>query len=444
MSDQPLVNDILITNATVLTLDPDRPGPINDGYLLVRDTIIQALGPMAELPATIRARQTIAGNNCLVIPGLVNCHTHAAMTLFRGLADDLELMTWLNQHIFPAEAKSVTQDMVYWCSKLAALEMIRAGITCIADGYFHEDQAVRAFRDTGLRAVAAQGVIDFPAPGVPDPAENVATAARFIDTWQGKDPLITPAIFCHSPYTCAGETIKKAKAAARAGKAPFFIHLAETRAEADRLRAEHGVSPLNYLAGLGVLDRDTVCVHCVWLEPEDLAILTKSRAGVSVCTTSNMKLAAGIAPLPEMLDLGIPVGLGTDGSASNNTLDLFREMDRTAKLHKVSKKNPTLLPAGQLLAMASSGGARVLGLGERIGSLAPGKQADLVMIDLSRPHLTPFYHPDLLVYGAGGGDVHTVIINGRVVLANRAFRNVDQEETMEQVRRLARRLTRSA
>lgn len=433
-------HDILINNVTLLPHPGEQEELIANGFLSIKGGNISALGPMAELPAAITAKKTIDGAGCLLMPGLVNTHTHAPMTLFRGLADDLPLMTWLNEHIFPAEAKSVNPEMVYWCSKLAAAEMILAGTTTVADGYFLEDRVAQAFADCGLRAVAAQGVIDFPAPGVPDPTQNIAVAAQFVDDWQNRNDLITPAVFCHSPYTCSADTLKRAKDIARQKNVKLFVHVAETKAEVEQLQEQHGTTPVRYLDSLGILDRDTICVHCVWLDEEEIAILAQRGTGVSTCPQSNMKLGSGIAPLKELLKRNIPVGLGTDGCASNNTLDLFREMDLCAKLHKVKELDPTALPAGQILQMATWRGAEVLGLQEKIGSLAPGKTADLVLLDLQQPHLQPFYSQDLLVYAANGSDISTVIINGRLVLENRRILTFDVQEVMERVRELANNL----
>ena len=430
-------NDILIINATLLPLSATMPEMIQHGYLAVKDGKIKALGPMTDLADEDGADTIIDGSGHLVMPGLVNTHTHAAMSLFRGLADDLELMTWLNEHIFPAEAKSVNPEMVYWCSKLAAAEMILAGTTTVADGYFLEDSAAEAFTDCGIRSVVAQGVIDFPAPGVPDPAQNVEAAAHFIDRWQAKNKLIIPAIFCHSPYTCSPDTLKKAKEAARRKNARLFIHVAETKAEIQQIQEQHNTTPVRYLANLGILDKDTICVHCVWLDEGDIAILAKSGTKVSTCPQSNMKLGSGIAPLSKMLAAGISVGLGTDGCASNNTLDLFSEMDICAKLHKVKDLDPTALPAKTVLEMATTGGATALGLADQIGSLSPGKKADVILLDLMQPHLQPFYHAYPLVYAANGADVSTVIIDGKIVMQDRQVLTFDVKEAMLKVRKLA-------
>ncbi len=406
-------------------------------YVAIKDGKIAALGPMADLTDAGEADTIIDGSGQLVMPGLINTHTHAPMTLFRGLADDLPLMAWLHEHIFPAEAKSVNPEMVYWCSKLAAAEMILSGTTTVADGYFLEDSVAEAFSDCSIRSVVAQGVIDFPAPGVPDPSQNVFVAEKFIERWQDKSGLLTPAVFCHSPYTCSPETLKRAKEMAHQKNVKLFIHLAETRTEVEQIQEQHGTTPVRYLERLGLLDKDTICIHCVWLEQEEIEILARTGAQVSTCPQSNMKLGSGIAPLQEMLAAGISVGLGTDGCASNNRLDMFYEMDLCAKLHKVKALEPTALPAERVLKMATADGAGILGLEKDIGSLESGKKADIILINCNQPHLQPFYHPDLLVYAANGGDVTTAIIDGKLVMLNRKILTFDVDEAMTKVRKLA-------
>ncbi|RWX51026.1 5-methylthioadenosine/S-adenosylhomocysteine deaminase [Candidatus Electrothrix marina] len=366
----------------------------------------------------------------------MNGHCHAAMTLFRGLADDLSLADWLNNHIFPAEAKHVTPDMVYWCSKLAAAEMILSGTTTVADGYFHEHHAAKAFADVGLRAVAAQGVIDFPAPGVPDPQEKINHAAEFLSQWRDH-PLVSPAVFAHSPYTCSPKTLVAAKELARSEKTLFFIHVAETEQEADMIQGNPGDSPVRHLHKLGVLDSETVCIHAIWLDEQDLDILAETGAAAVVCPQSNLKLASGTAPLRAMLARGIRVGIGTDGAASNNRLDLFREMDICAKLHKLRDLDPVAVPVAQIINMATGGGASVLGLQKKIGRLEEGKHADIILLNLDAPHLQPVHGSDLPVYAAQGSDVQTVLINGTPVMQNRKILSFDLNETLEQVRRLA-------
>jgi 5-methylthioadenosine/S-adenosylhomocysteine deaminase len=430
-------SDILIINSTILPLASGMPELIPNGYLAIKDGKIKALGAIADLTAAREADTIIDGSGHLLMPGLVNTHTHAPMTLFRGMADDLPLMVWLHEHIFPAEARSVNPEMVYWCSKLAAAEMILSGTTCVADGYFLEDNVAEAFIESGMRSVVAQGVIDFPAPGVSDPGRNVAAAATFIERWQDRNSLLTPAIFCHSPYTCSAKTLQQAKETARQKNVKLFVHLAETKAEVEQMQEQQGTSPVRYLERIGILDRDTVCIHCVWLEEEEIEILARTGTKISTCPQSNMKLGAGIAPLKKMLESGIAIGLGTDGCASNNRLDLFYEMDICAKLHKVKDHDPTALPAATVLQMATLGGANVLGLGNTIGSLTPGKQADVILLDVNQPHLQPFYHPGLVVHAASGADVTTVIIAGKLVMRNKKILTFDVAQAMAEVGKLA-------
>jgi 5-methylthioadenosine/S-adenosylhomocysteine deaminase len=424
---------ILITNVTLFTA-PDSPLCCNQ-WLLCQDGCIHSFGSMDSAPVSAGAA-LIDGTDKLLMPGLINAHNHCAMTLFRGLADDLELGEWLNDHIFPAEAAHVNPDMVYWCTKLAAAEMILSGTTTVADGYFHEDQAARALLESGMRAVPAHGIVDFPAPGVPDPGKNIAAVERFLNEWQDIDDRITPAVFAHSPYTCSPQTLQRAKKLATQYRVPFFIHIAESRHEQQMIMEPRGASPIRHLAALGLLDADTVLIHCVWLDDEDRRIIQESGAGVVVCPQSHFKLASGIAETSEMDSMGIPVGIGTDGSASNNSLDLFREMDILAKSQKVHTLDATAMPARRVLAAATESNARILGLA-RLGRIAPGFKADMILLDMKQPHLQPFYNSDFLVYSGSGADVETVIINGRVILKERRLLSFDLDECMAEVRKLA-------
>jgi 5-methylthioadenosine/S-adenosylhomocysteine deaminase len=433
-----LTADLLLINAMVLP-ELGSATSIDPGYVAVRDGRIAQLGPMADLGAVL-AREVIDARGGVVLPGLVNGHCHAAMTLFRGLADDLPLMTWLQDHIFPAETRSVNPEMVYWCTRLAAAEMLLSGTTTVADGYFCMEEAARAFSEAGMRAVVAQGIIDFPAPGVPDPADNIAAAAGFIDGWLGRDPLITPALFAHSPYTCSAKTLRAAKELARSRGVVLFIHVAETRDEQGLIRDPQGPSPVRHLDALGILDEGTVCVHCVWADDEDLDILARRGASIVICPQSHLKLASGTVPLKEMLAKRIKVALGTDGAASNNSLDLFREMDVCAKVQKLRDLDPVAVRAGEVLRMATAMGARVLGFAGQCGVLKPGAPADLIVVDRQQPHLQPFFGPDLLVYSARGSDVRTVIVGGRLVVRDGTLLTIDLAETMARVRELAQPL----
>ncbi len=429
--------DHLIHNALVLPLETSSP-PIFPGFVAVKGSAIAAVGRGAQPDDLPPAREALDANGGLVLPGLVNTHCHAPMVWFRGLADDLPLEAWLTKKIFPAEAGWLNEDKVYEGTLLAAAEMIRGGITTVADGYFYEHQVRRALDRAGLRAVAAQGLVDFPFPGVPDPKDNLKAAARFLDTAGEVSDLITSAIFCHSPYTCGPDTLKGAKALTRKARVPFFIHLAETRREVEDLKAQTGLSPAAYLDSLGILDEQTVAVHAVWLNPDDLDILARRGVRVSHCPESNLKLASGCAPIPELLARGVAVGLGTDGAASNNNLDLFGEMSLAARLHKVWQGDPTVLPAQEVVALATRQGARVLGLEDRVGTLAPGKQADLIVVDLDQAHLTPLYDPcSHLVYAAGSADVRHVMVAGRWLMRDRRLLTLDWREIAARARSYA-------
>jgi len=433
--------DCLIHNAQVLTMAPGA-GPLAPGYVAVQGGKIAALGQVKALPDLPAARERLDAQGALLLPGLVNTHCHAPMVWFRGLADDLPLQQWLTEFIFPAEAGWLDAEKVYLGALLAAAEMIRGGVTTVADGYFFEAAVRRAFHDAGLRAVVAQGVVDFPAPGVPDPARNLEVAADFLDSGAAFRDQLTSGVFCHSPYTCGPETLKRAKDLTRARAAPFFLHLAETREEVADLKRRTGRSPAAYLDHLGLLDDLTVAVHAVWLPPPDLEILAQRGVKVSHCPESNLKLAAGVAPIPALLQLGVTVGLGTDGATSNNNLDLWGEMSLTARLHKVWGRDPTLMPAAQVAALATREGARVLGLGDTTGTLEIGKAADLIVVDLGQPHLTPLYDPfSHLVYAARAADVRHVMVGGRWLLSHRQFTTLDWPALAASVRDHCRDLT---
>ena len=408
--------DLLIHNAVIVTVNPDFD-IIRNGVIGIKDGLIQRVQAGGEDAADCPASEYIDATGGIVMPGLVNAHTHLPMSLFRGLADDLTLASWLNEHIFPAESRHITPETVRTGTLLSCLEMLLGGVTTCCDGYFYEDAAAEAILETGIRAVAAQGVIDFPAPGAPDPSRNVEIATAFVENWRHRSPFVTPSIFCHSPYTCSAETLKKAKQAANRLGALFQIHVAETRNERDQSLAATGASPVAYLDSLGVLDENTLAIHAVWVDENDMEILARRRVNIAHTPESNMKLAAGISPVPRMLENGLTVGLGTDGCASNNNLDLFGEMDMAAKLHKVTANDPTVMNARTVVRMATIMGARAIGLGDMTGSLEPGKQADIIIIDIRKPSLTPMYHPEShLVYAVRGADVRDVLVAGRVLV----------------------------
>ena len=428
-------SDTVIYNGIIVTVNRDFD-IIENGYLCIKDRKIASIGKTDDNPMP-DAHTMIDAKGGIVLPGLINTHTHLPMTLFRGLADDLPLMEWLNDHIFPAEASRINDASARLGALLGCAELLLSGTTTCCDGYFHEDAVAQAILESGMRGVAAQGIIDFPAPGVPDPAKNIDIVLEYITQFQGVSPRLYPAIFCHSPYTCSKETLIKAKDVARQNNLLFQIHVAETKEERDQMQSEHHMSPVRYLDHLGLLDDRTLLVHNVWADENDIACIKKAKAGVSVNTQSNMKLASGIAPLPLLLSNGIPVGLGTDGCASNNDLDLFSEMDMTAKLHKVHTMDPTVLDAKTVFMMATINGAKAIGLNQDIGSLEVGKQADIIIIDTQKPHLTPMYHPvSHVVYAASGADVKHVWVAGRRVVKDYHLMTMDANEVMEAVKKM--------
>jgi 5-methylthioadenosine/S-adenosylhomocysteine deaminase len=432
--------DILIHNAILLTCN-QAFDIISGGWLGVSGAKIHSLGavPAEGMP---EGRECIDAHGGIVMPGLINTHTHLPMSLFRGMADDLPLEIWLKDHIFPAERAAIHPESVRWGTLLACAEMALSGTTTCCDGYFFEGAVAEAVHTFGLRAVLAQGVIDHPAPGVPDPGRNLSVAQQFCRDWLGRSNKIRPSIFCHSPYTCSRETLVNSKQLCNELGLLFQIHVAETLRETEQFRSAQGVSPIAYLDGLGLLDEHTLLAHCVWIDDKDTTVIAKRRAKVSHNPESNMKLASGVAPLPQMLSAGITVGLGTDGCASNNDLDLFPAMDTAAKLHKVMSLDPTVLPAEAVIRMATIDGARALGLEDEIGSLEPGKQADLIIINTSVPHLTPLHHPaSAIVYAAKGSDVQTVMVGGRLLVKDRLIAAVDVHAVMEHAILISRSLT---
>jgi 5-methylthioadenosine/S-adenosylhomocysteine deaminase len=428
--------DIVIHNGAVVTVNSDFD-VIDNGIVCIKGRLIERVEARPNVRpdrSPVRAKEVIDANGGIIMPGLVNTHTHLPMTLFKGLADDLPLDVWLNKYIFPAEKKHINRTSVVQGTLLACAEMILSGTTTCCDGYFYEDAVASAVRKTGMRAVLGQGVIDYPAPGVPDPSENVKHAEAFVEKWQEMTPLILPSIFCHSPYTCSSETLKKAKGVANSNGVLFQIHIAETETERNQIQSAHHTTPIQYLDRLGILDRNTLLVHAIWVNQADIEIMANRGSPVSHNPESNMKLASGIAPAVKFLAAGITTGLGTDGCASNNNLDLFQEMDLAAKLHKVNTLDPTVMDAQTVLKMATINGAKAIGLETQIGSIEPGKEADLIVIDTEKPHLVPIYNPvSHIVYAARGSDVRDVIVAGKILLRDQNLRTINLEETLERV-----------
>ena len=423
---------LLIDGGTVVVMD--EAGTILEGgaVLVEGDHIAAVLQPGAPRPTGTRV---IDATGHLVIPGLVNTHGHAAMSLLRGLADDLPLLTWLEEHIFPAEAALVAPDFVYWGTLLSSVEMLKGGTTTFADFYYFRDDAARATIDAGIRAVVGPHVIGFSTPDFATPEESLADADEFMVRY-ADHPTLVPGVAAHALYTTPLDVVEATFRLAERHGAVFQIHTVEDPSEDATAREATGMGVIETLASIGALRSRTVLAHSIFLSDEDIGRIAAGGAGIAHNPQSNMKLGiARAAPVVAALAAGIPVGLGTDGAASNNDLDMFDEMDAAAKLQKHALGDPTALPAETVFRMATMGGARVLNLHDEIGSLEPGKRADIVLLDTRRPGLTPLYRVySHLVYAARGSDVSTVIVNGRIVVRDREVLTVDEDEVMERAR----------
>ena len=417
--------DLIVTGRYVVTMDSSRR-VIEHGALAIQGANIIDVGPASEIAKKHTARQRIDRPRAILAPGLVNTHGHAPMVLFRGIADDLNLQDWLEKFIFPAEARNVNAEFVRWGTKLALWEMIRSGTTTYADMYYFEEVIAEETKRAGMRGVLGQSIIRFPVPDAKTPAEGLARTERFLQQFR-HDPLIVAAIAPHAPYTNDDATLQACRRLADKYQAPLLIHLSETRKENDDSLTEFKMTPTARLAKLGVFDGPTLAAHGVWLTDDDLRILAAKRVGIAHNPSSNMKLSSGVAPILKMLQLNIAVGLGTDGVAgSNNDLNLFEEMDLAAKLQKFTSHDPRSLSAEQTFAMATIEGARALGLAAKIGSLAAGKAADWIAIDLSEPHALPLFNVySQIVYALKASDVRDVMVNGRLLMRDRQMFTLD-------------------
>jgi 5-methylthioadenosine/S-adenosylhomocysteine deaminase len=432
--------DLIVFNGMALTMDADFT-VLQKALIGVRRGRLVEIGSWPETQPLPAAREAIDARGGLILPGLVNAHTHLPMALFRGLADDLPLERWLNDHIFPAEARIMAPEAVRAGTRLACAELLLGGVTTCCDGYFLETHVAEAVVESGMRAVLGQGVVDFPAPGVADPGKNIRTAADFVQVWRDRHLLITPSIFCHSPYTCSAQTLVQAKRATRAAGVLFQIHAAETLAEAASIQRQEGLSPTAYLDRLGLLDQRTLLVHAVWTDEDDIATMARRGVAVVHAPESNMKLASGICPVTALLEAGIRVGLGSDGCASNNNQDLFGEMGSAARLQKAAHQDPAQLSVAAVLKMATIEGARAIGLGHEVGSLEVGKAADVIVIDTNQPHLIPLYSAaSHLVYAARAADVRHVIVAGATLVKDGTLLSMPVAAVMAEARRWGREI----
>lgn len=431
--------DYLIHAEYVLTMD-EQFTVINNGAAAVNDGKIEAVGRYEDLISWYDPEKIIGGKNKVLIPGLLNTHTHAAMVYFRGLADDLPLKEWLENHIWPAEAKWLGPEFVSDAVELACLEMLKGGITTYNDMYFFGDAAGVAARKMGMRAVLGAGILDFPTAAAKTTDEYFEKAELFVKNWKN-DNLITPCIAPHAVYTCGPETLKRARALADKYEIPIHIHLSETQWEVNEIKSRYGNTPVRHLDVMGFLDSRVLAAHCVWLDDAEIEILASNGVGVSHCVESNLKLASGVAPVTKMLKAGVKVTFGTDGAASNNDLNIISEMSTAAKLHKTISNDPTSLDSKTALLMATRWAAEAIGLGETTGSIEKGKSADFVVINLEKPHLMPVY--DIyshIVYSVMASDVETVFVEGRPVVKEYELCANSEAEILEKAAMWSRKI----
>lgn len=435
--------DLLITGGAVVTMDGERK-VFDNGFVAIRGERIVEVGDAAQLASKgYRAKQIINAQGKVVLPGLINTHTHIPMVLFRGIADDLNLQDWLNKYIFPAEAKNVTREFVVAGTRLGLAEMIRGGTTTYADMYYFEDAIAEETKKAGVRGVLGETVIDFPVPDNKTWPEAMSYTEKFIQRWKG-DSLITAAIAPHAPYTVNTQHLNEVRALAEKLDSPIIIHLAEAPTETEFMVRTYNSRPAAYLEKINFLSPRVLAAHVVHVNDEEIAILKQREVGVGHCPQSNMKLASGTAPIPAMLKAGVRVGLGTDGAASNHDLSMWEEIDTAAKLHKLIANDPTVVPAMQALEMATIGGARAIHQEKEIGSLEAGKRADVILVDLSAPHLVPLYNfYSHLVYAAKASDVSDTIVNGRVLMRNRRLLTINEEAVKTAARKYQKRVSQS-
>ncbi|WP_392535858.1 amidohydrolase [Nostoc sp. C117] len=429
--------ELIVGSDFIVTMNDAQP-VIENGAIAIRDGKIVAVDTQYKIMASYKADRTLPGEGMVLMPGLVNGHSHSAMVLFRGLADDLALEDWLQNYIFPAEGKFVDENFVRVGEQLACWEMIRGGTTTFVDMYFQPDVAAKVVNECGLRAIIAPSSIDFPSPGFKGWDDAFASAINFLKNWKGKNERIIPAIAAHAPYTVSPEHLIQAIRAARHYDVPLTIHLAETQTEVKDVQQRYNATPVKHLDNLGFLEPRVFAAHVVWPNESEIALLAKRGVGVIHNPDSNLKLASGFAPIPAMLKAGVKVGLGTDGAASNNTLDMWKAIRLTALIHKGTTLDPTVVPAKTVLRMATLGSAEALGLSDKIGAIKVGLQADLIQVKLKEPHLLPLYDViSDLVYASDAQDVDTVIVNGQVLMEKRKMLTVDPERIRREATSIA-------
>lgn len=431
--------DLVIAADYVVTMNKDRE-VINGGAVAIHAGEILAVGKQEDIRKHYSPRKWIDGDNRVVMPGLVNGHTHSAMVLFRGIADDLGIMDWLTKYIFPAEIRFVNEDFIRSGTQLACLEMIKGGTTAFVDMYFHPKEIARVVEECGLRAVIGAAVIEQESGYAKNFKDAMNKAESFIREWKGRNSRITPAFAAHSAYTVTPESLKIIRRRANELGVGIATHLSESKAEIDIVREKYGDSSINHLEKIGFFSGPTIGAHVVWPTTEEIPILVKRKIGAIHNPTSNLKIASGFAPIPEMLDAGVAVGLGTDGAASNNDLDMWDEIRLAAYIHKGRLLDPKTMPAIRVLDIATRGGAAAIGL-EEAGSLAAGKRADLIQVSLAASHLVPLYDVvSHLVYAVDAQDVQTVIVDGKLIMENRKVLTLDEQAVISKARKIAKNI----
>lgn len=431
--------DLILKGDYVITMDKEgrvlRPGAI-----AVKDDKIVAVGPKDEIEQKYQADKVLGGEGHAVLPAFVNGHTHSPMVYFRGLADDLPLNVWLQEHIWPAEAKFVAPEFIRDASELACLEMIRSGISVFNDMYFYVSVTAEVVKQAGIRAVLGTGILEFPTPEAKTVDECFEKAEDFIRSYR-EDPLVVPAVAPHAPYTCSPETYERAFELADRYSIIVHTHLGETQWEVQEILNRYGRRPFEHMHAHGFLRPNLLVAHAVWPSEEEIELTAEQGVKVAHCPESNLKLASGFAPVTQMIKQGVVVCLGTDGAASNNNLDIMEEMSTAAKLHKARNEDPTVLNAKTALRMATINGAKALGLSERIGSLEPGKEADMVVVNLKKPHLCPIYNIySHLVYAAKASDITGLVVRGRVLMEEGRVLTLDEEEVLKKAQRWAEKI----
>jgi len=432
--------DLIIEGSYIVTMDVD--GTVyENGAVAIDEGLILAIGPADDILAEYSAVRTLDGEHRIVMPGLINGHSHAAMTLLRGVADDLALMDWLNNYIFPAEVEFVDPEFVRIGTELACWEMIRGGTTTFVDMYYYPDTIAEVIDRCGMRAMISATVIDQRSPDAENAADSIQKGIGFIERWQGKNSRITPIFGPHANYTLNAEQLRATRKAAMELGAPISIHISESPFELQYSQDTYGMPSIQMYESIGFFDGLTIAAHVVWPTKQEIPILAERKVGVIHNPTSNMKIASGISPVTEMLAAGVRVGLGTDGAASNNDLDMWEEMRLASLLQKVDRMDPTALPASAVLNMATRGGATAIGLGESIGSLEPGKQADLIQVAFDDVHHVPTYNViSHLVYVTDEQDVASVVVDGKVLMRERRILTIDTDRVATEAAELAARI----